>query len=154
MFQFLRPPSKSTIPFLTLFSFLLWFTLGRAFTWLFPNFYLTINDRHIHHYAYGIIMLSILAYIFLAYPLSRPTRLRGAVLLGIALGWAYDEFAMWITLEDIYYDRRNYDAIVIIALILLNLSYLPSFWAKWGKRLGRLFNILLLGLPKKFFGIK
>ncbi len=154
MLQFLRPPSQSTIPFLTLFSFLCWFVISRVFVHFFPGFYLTINDDHVHHFAYGIIMLSILAYVFLAYPLSRPSRLRGAILLGVALSWAYDEFAMWITLEDIYYDRRSYDAILIIVLIFLNLIYLPSFWAKWGKRLGKLVNILLLGLPKKFFGIK
>ncbi|MBU0578897.1 hypothetical protein KKE34_00555 [Patescibacteria group bacterium] len=152
--EFLRPPSKSTIPFLTLFSFLLWFVIGRIFTYYFPSFYLTVDDNHVHHFAYGIIMLSILSYTFLACPLSRSSRLRGAILLGIALAWAYDEFAMWLTLENIYYDRRNYDAILTISLILLNLIYLPSFWAKWGKRLGKLINILLLGLPKKILNIK
>ena len=99
-------------------------------------------------------MLSILAFIFLAYPLSRPLRLRASVLLGIALAWAYDEFAMWLLLQNLYHDSRNYDAILIITLILLNLTLFPSFWARWSKRLGKLLNILLLGLPKKILGIK
>lgn len=154
MFKSLRPPSQSTIPFLTLSAFLFWFVIARIFVYCFPNFYLTVGDNHVHHFAYGIVMLSILAYIFLAYPLSRSSRLRGAILLGIALGWAYDEFAMWISLEDIYYDRSSYDAILIITLIFLNLIYFPGFWAKWGKRLGKLIDLVLFGLPKKFFNIK
>jgi len=154
MFQFLHPPSESTIPFLTLSSFLCWFAIGRIFTHFFPNFYLTIGDNHIHHFAYGIIMLSILSYTFLAYQLSRSSRLRCAILLGIALSWAYDEFIMWLTLKNIYYDHRSYDAILTISLVFLNLIYFPGFWTKWGKRFGKLINILLLGLPKKFFNVK
>lgn len=153
MLQFLRPPSKSTIPFLTLSAFLFWFVADRVFTHYLPSFYLSVNGNHVHHFAYGIVMLSILGYVFIAYPLSRAMRLRGAILLGIALGWAYDEFAMWLTLEDVYYNRSNYDAILIITLILLNLIYLPGFWAKWGRRLGKLVNIILFGLPKKFLKI-
>lgn len=153
MFKLLKPQPHSTIPFLTLFSFLLWFVTARVFTHYFPNTFISFNDAHIHHYAYGIIMLSILAFSFLAYPPTRSGRLRGAVLLGISLAWAYDEFAMWIDLEDIYFDRRNYDAILTISLILLNAIYFPGFWSRWGKRLGKLINIIFLGIPNKIIKI-
>ncbi len=154
MFKLFRPPSQSTIPFLTLSSFLFWFLFIRGLTHYLPNFFLfETGNTHVHHFAYGIVLLSILAYIFLAFPLSRPARMRGAGWLGLALSMAYDEFAMWLTLEDIYYDHRNFDALLIITLLLLNLIYFPGFWAKWGKRLGKLLNIMLLGIPKKIFSI-
>lgn len=149
MFQKLRPPPGSTIPFLVLISFLLWFVIARIFTFLFPQTLIVVGSVHVHHFAYGIIMLSILAFIFLAYPLNHTARLRFAPLLGIALASAYDEFAMWLLLDNIFHDRRNFDAIVVVTLILLNAIYFPAFWTRWGTRLWHLINILLLGLPKK-----
>ncbi|KKT42695.1 MAG: hypothetical protein UW31_C0006G0115, partial [Candidatus Collierbacteria bacterium GW2011_GWA2_44_13] len=65
-------------------------------------------------------------------------RLKLAPLYGFALGVAFDEFAMWIQLDDIYKDRSTYDAILIITLILLNIVYFEDFWKKWGHRLGLL----------------
>jgi hypothetical protein len=70
------------------------------------------------------------------------------VLLGIALALAYDEFALWLLQGDFYHLRLNYDAIVIISLLIINTMYFQSFWLRWGKRLTRLLNILFLGLPR------
>jgi hypothetical protein len=75
-------------------------------------------------------------------------RLRLAVFYGIALGLAYDEFAMWLELEDIYHSRTNYDAIITISLILLNIIYFTDFWKRWGNRLNKLLLILLWQTPK------
>lgn len=147
----LKPNPDKTIPFLIMVSFLIWFLIARTYTTLFPQSVIMVNNVHVHHFAYGIIMLSIIAYIAVSYPLTRAWRLRISVLLGISLATAYDEFAMWLLLEDLHQDRRNFDAILIITLFFLNTIYFPSFWNRWGKRLGKLFNILLLGLPNKIY---
>lgn len=147
MFRFLRPPPDATIPFLVLVSFLIWFIFWRVYLYFIPPIFFTLNDAHIHHFAYGIILLSILAFVFLVYPMSHRARIRLAIPLGIALSLAYDEFAMWLLLEDAYTNRLNYDAIIIISLILLNTIYFPHFWARWGHRLNKLLNIIFLGIP-------
>jgi hypothetical protein len=65
------------------------------------------------------------------------------------MGMAYDEFAMWLELDNIYHDRRNYDAVVVISLILINVIYFSDFWKRWGGRIGRLFRFLIWRGPKR-----
>jgi hypothetical protein len=135
----LRPKTGKEIPFLIMISFLATFAISRAIVNFFPGFTLTnVRGTHVHHFAYGIILLVIVGYFLLTQPRSWKTRLKMSLLYGIGLGLAFDEFAMWIQLEDVYYDRATYDAIVIVATILLNIIYFEDFWKKWGYRLGKL----------------
>lgn len=148
MFKKLKPHPDGAIPFLVLTSFLVWLTLARIWTHFFPNSVITIKGIHVHHYAYGIVLLSLLAFIFLTFKLSHTWRLRFAPLLGLALASAYDEFAMWLLLENAHQDPRNLDAVVVVMLILLNAVYFQTFWKKWGTRLGKLFSLILFGTPR------
>jgi hypothetical protein len=144
----LKPKDNATIPFLVFISFLLWFLLTRLWTTFLPDTIILIRNVHVHHFAYGIIMLSILSFIFLAFDLPRLWHIRFAPLLGIALASAYDEFAMWLLLENTYGDRRSIDSIIVITLILLNSIYFQKFWKKWGLHLGKLFSIIIFGTPR------
>ena len=135
----LRPKTGKEIPFLILISFLATFALSRLITSLpFPNLYLKVRGTHIHHLAYGIFILGVSGFLSLVQERSPKTRLQLSILFGIGLGLAFDEFAMWIQLEDVYKDRSTYDAIVVISLLLLNIVYFDDFWKKWGHNLGRL----------------
>ncbi len=135
----LRPKTGKEIPFLILISFLATFALSRLITSLpFPNLYLKVRGTHIHHLAYGIFILGVSGFLSLVQERSPKTRLQLSILFGIGLGLAFDEFAMWIQLEDVYKDRSTYDAIVVISLILLNIVYFGDFWKKWGHHLGKL----------------
>lgn len=131
----LKPKVGKEIPFLILISFLFTFMASRITTFVFPDLFLNINDTHVHHFAYGIIILSLLCYFLLTSPRSDKLRLRASLLYGFALGLAFDEFAMWIQLEDVYHDRSTYDAITIITLFLLNVIYFEDFWKRWGHHL-------------------
>ena len=95
-----------------------------------------------HHFTYGIFILGIVGFLSLVLERTNKLKLQLAVLYGLGLGLAFDEFAMWIQLEDVYRDRSTYDAIVIIALLLLNIVYFSDFWKKWGHRLGLLLKRL------------
>ena len=140
----LRPKTGREIPFLIMISFLGTFIVSRLIVNYFPGFTLTeIRGTHVHHFAYGIVLLVFVGYFLLTQPRSRRSRLKMSLFYGIAIGLAFDEFAMWIQLEDVYYDRSTYDAIVIIAALLLNIVYFEDFWKKWGYRLG--------GLVKRIF---
>lgn len=147
----LRPNHDKTIPFLIFISFLVTFVLSRTITYLFPNlFFITRGGTHVHHLSYGIILLSLVGLISLSTNLSHKNKLRLSVVYGIALGLAFDEFAMWLELDNIYHDRRNYDAIMTISLIFLNIIYFDNFWRRWGYRLGKLLRIII-GTPKTVY---
>lgn len=138
----LRPKTGKEIPFLILISFLVTFAASRIFTGLFPNTLIVVRGVHVHHFAYGIFILGIVGFLSLVLERTNKLKLQLAVLYGLGLGLAFDEFAMWIQLEDVYRDRSTYDAIVIITLLLLNIIYFGDFWKKWGYRLDRLFKRL------------
>jgi hypothetical protein len=137
--RFLKPKGGKEIPFLVMVSFLSTFAISRAFLYIFPNFFLQVKTVHVHHFAYGIFLLAIIGYILLTQPRSPSTRLKISVFYGIALGMAFDEFAMWIQLEDSYWDRTNFDAVVTLSLLLANIVYFDDFWRKWGYRLKSFF---------------
>ena len=138
LWHYLHPKTGKEIPFLILVSFLTTFAISRLIVDLTPELTLKVRGTHVHHFSYGIILLVIIGYILLTQPRSSKTRLKLSLLFGVAVGLAFDEFAMWIQLEDSYYDRASYDAIVIITALLLNITYFEDFWKKWGYRLGKL----------------
>jgi len=144
-----KPKPDKGIPFLIFISFLSTFIISRSLIYFLPNLFLTVRGNHVHHFAYGIFLLSILGYLALTQDLGNKMRLRLAILYGIALGLAYDEFAMWLQLEDVYHSRTNYDAIMVIALILFNIIYFADFWKRWHTRFNKLTRILLWQTPKK-----
>ena len=140
VWRLLKPKTGKEIPFLIMLSFLGTFTLSRIVTFVFPEIFLKVRGIHVHHFSYGIFLLAILGYFLLTQPRTSKTRLRLSLFYGIALGLSMDEFAMWIQLEDNYYNRSSYDAIVLITLILLNIIYFEDFWKKWGYRLNNLYK--------------
>jgi len=147
----LKPQPGREIPFIIFLVFLLTFVTSRLLVLIFPQTSLYIKDTHIHHFTYGIILLSLTGYISIAAKLSYPNRLRLSIPYGIGLGLAFDEFAMWLQLENVYYSRTNYDAIIVISLILLNIVYFTDFWKKWGKRLNQLVKIIIITGPQSIF---
>lgn len=144
----LKPKGDKSIPFLVLIAFLITFLVSRLITFYLPHLSLEIRGVHIHHFSYGIILLSVLGLIMLNSELNYVNRLRLAVLYGIALGLAFDEFAMWLALDDIYRDRRSLDAMIIVTLILLSIIYADGFWRRWGSRLGFLLRLLFIKGPR------
>lgn len=123
-------------------SFLSTFLTSRAFIFLFPDIFVTIRGNHIHHFAYGIILLAISNLLLLTQPRTENFRLRLSIIYGISLGLAFDEFVMWTQLDEIYWDRTNIDAVAVVTLILLNIVYFDGFWRKWGHRLGKFLHLV------------
>ena len=133
--RLIKPKIGKEIPFLVMLSFLGTFVLSRMIVYYLPDIALKVRGVHVHHFAYGIFLLSIIGYLTLTQQITPKIRLRLAFLYGFALGLALDEFAMWIQLEDSYYDRASFDALVLVTLIFLNIIYFEDFWKKWGYRL-------------------
>lgn len=117
------------VNFWVFIAFLPTFITARFIVFHFPNFFLEVKDVHIHHLTYGIFLLSIVGLLSLNFN-SWKWKIANALMYGVGLALAFDEFAMWLHLEDAYWMRQSYDAIIILVAVLFNIVYLSSFWRK------------------------
>lgn len=85
---------------------------------LLPDFYIHLGETHVHHLNYGIFLLTgVGGYLLFARPEGHGLT-AASMLYGIGLGLTFDEFGMWLHLDDIYWQRASFDAVVVIAGIL------------------------------------
>lgn len=120
-------------------AFLSTFFLARLYVYLVlghlaPDLFVTIRGVHIHHFAYGFFILAAVGlYLLIKHPSPDSKTFHWvAWFYGIGLGLATDEFAMWFRLRDEYWVRQSYDAVIIVALGLLNIAYFRQLidWLK------------------------
>ena len=132
--------------FIILVSFLCTFVIVRAYVILatvgvIEDPYLYIRGYHIHHLNYGIFILAFAGILALFFQ-NKKNRLKIGVVYGIGLGLTFDEFGMWIKLEDDYWTRLSYDIVIIIGLTLASAVYFPSFWYKTFNGLKKKIDVL------------
>lgn len=79
------------------------------------------GGRHIHHLVFGIIGLLTIGFLTTGrHP--RPAGIRRilAVLYGVSAALTLDEFALWLNLEDVYWQRQgreSIDAAIVVAAL-------------------------------------
>jgi len=123
---------KKRVSFVVLVSFILTFIVVRtyvilAMTGIIDDPYIYIRGYHIHHLNYGIFILAIAGLMALVFQ-NEKNRLKIGALYGIGLALTFDEFGMWLRLEDDYWVRTSYDAIILISLFFISVVYFPSLW--------------------------
>lgn len=92
-----------------------------------PFGWVELGGRHIHHLVWGILILLIVGYAWLADAGSGATptsifvsRLL-AILYGVGAALTLDEFALWLNLADVYWSpqgRESIDAIILFGAAL------------------------------------
>ena len=110
--------------FLVLASFLATFVVIRAVTLAIRRGYgcfrdLRLAGHHIHHLVPGIVILLITGYLAIAVD-TQDARRTTALLFGVGAALTLDEFALWLHLEDVYWERRgrrSVDAVLIAAAL-------------------------------------
>jgi hypothetical protein len=118
---------RREIVFWILATFLPTFLVARTVVYLGIPVFIHVRGVHIHHLAFGIIVLAVAGYFALT--VQTPKRRDWiAALYGIGLALAFDEFGMWVLLRDDYWIRWSYDAILIIGVFLVNTVYFADFW--------------------------
>lgn len=117
------------VNFWILIAFLPTFVIARAIVYNFPSLFLEVRGVHVHHLTYGIFLLAIAGILSLNFT-SWKWKITNALLYGVGLALAFDEFGMWLHLEDNYWIRHSYDAIIILVAILFNIVYLSFFWRR------------------------
>lgn len=92
-----------------------------------PFHNLEMGGRHIHHMVWGILLLLLVGYGWLAEVgtgTGRSSRWAGRILslfYGIGAALTLDEFALWLNLRDVYWEREgraSIDAIVLFGALL------------------------------------
>jgi hypothetical protein len=129
IFHILIINKQQEVNFWILYSFLWTFIVSRLIVYNFPDLFINARGTHIHHYAYGILILAVVGFASL-HDLNQRAKRISAILYGIGLGLALDEFGMWIMLNDNYWVRRSYDAIFIVSTFLFSTVYFGYFWKK------------------------
>ncbi len=86
-----------------------------------------MNGRHIHHLVWGILLLLLIGYLWLLQigtGSDFSARLPGGItslLYGVAAALILDEFALWLNLSDVYWQRQgreSYEAMALFGGIL------------------------------------
>jgi hypothetical protein len=90
---------------------------------------------HIHHLVWGILLLLTMGYLGIAADLGSPWEELVAILFGIGMGLTLDEFALWLNLEDVYWQakgRQSIDAVIVatslLVIALLGLQFWIDVW--------------------------
>ena len=91
----------------------------------------TKSGTHIHHLVWGILLLLATGYAGIATDLGSPWLELVAVGFGIGMGLTMDEFALWLNLQDVYWQekgRQSIDAVIVTTTLLVIAVLGLQFW--------------------------
>jgi hypothetical protein len=109
----------------------------------------SMHGRHIHHLVWGIILLLLVGYAWLVeFGTGAPSSSHWSgrftsMLFGVAAALTLDEFALWLNLSDVYWEREGRESFEALALFggLLALGIFGrAFWRGIAKELGGVFS--------------
>ena len=118
----------------------------------------SVGGTHVHHLVWGIFAMMIFGYIGVVHQPESPWREIISVLFGIGVGLTLDEFALWLELKDVYWEkdgRKSVDAMVIVGCIAGLLTIGFASWVRLGDDVatGVLAGVGALGLVAIVVGL-
>lgn len=113
--------------FLSSLSFFISFAVVRGITYsirlgIGPFHDVSAGGKHVHHLVWGILLLLIVGYIWLlrvGSGMSRSSRVMSrltALLYGVGAALTLDEFALWLNLADVYWEREGRVSVDVVIL--------------------------------------
>jgi len=123
----LRRASKPNLSFIMLISFLASFAVARVFTAFFPSTVLVVRGYHIHHFWYGLALLTIGGWLGINYRDDHTERI-AAIIFGVGGGLVGDEIGLLITFGD-YYSELTYTFVIS----LLAFAFMVTLFKRHGK---------------------
>ena len=113
----------------------------RTSTWMIKNQVswwpgnVQVGGTHVHHLVWGIFAMMIFGYIGVVHEPDSPWREIVSVFFAIGMGLTLDEFALWLELKDVYWEkdgRKSVDAMIIAGSLAGVLTVGFSAWLKLG----------------------
>lgn len=105
-----------------------------------PNGGVIVGGVHIHHFAFGMVGLLLVGYVWLLLfafeekPRRRWFRLT-AIAYGVCAALILDEFALWLNLRDVYWQRQGRESVEALAAfagllmwVVLIAPFLRAIW--------------------------
>jgi hypothetical protein len=111
-----------------------------------PNGGIIVGGVHIHHFVFGMVGLLLLSYIWLSLFGSEDTPPRHwfrltAFAYGVCSALILDEFALWLNLRDVYWQRQGRESVEALAIfggvLLWGALIAPFARAVWRHLRGR-----------------
>jgi hypothetical protein len=99
----------------------------------------SVGGTHVHHLVWGICAMMIFGYVGVVHQPESPWREIVTVLFAVGMGLTLDEFALWVDLKDVYWEkegRKSVDAMIIAGCIAGLLLVGLSSWAKLADDVG------------------
>jgi hypothetical protein len=93
----------------------------------------SVGGTHVHHLVWGICAMMIFGYVGTVMQPDSPWREIVTVLFAIGMGLALDEFALWVELKDVYWEkegRKSIDAMIIAGCLAGALVVGFSAWVE------------------------
>ena len=92
-----------------------------------------VDGVHIHHEAFGIIGLILLSYVWLLlYAFEHEPKRRWfrvtAILYGVFTALILDEFALWLNLRDVYWQKQGRESVEALAIFAGFLLWAVLIW--------------------------
>ncbi|HLG94756.1 MAG TPA: hypothetical protein VKX49_00450 [Bryobacteraceae bacterium] len=97
----------------------------------------SLRGRHIHHLVWGIILLLLVGYTWLieigtgVLAVSQWSGRLTSMVFGVAAALTLDEFALWLNLRDVYWEREgreSFEALALFGGLLAIGVFGRSFW--------------------------
>jgi hypothetical protein len=111
----------------------------------------SVHGRHIHHLVWGIVLLLTVGYAWLLeLGTGEPSSLQWAgrltsMLFGVASALTLDEVALWLNLQDVYWEREgreSFEALALFGSLLALGVFGRNFWHGVVTELGRMLHIV------------
>lgn len=80
---------------------------------------ITIRGVHIHHQVFGIVTMFLAGLLIIATGADGTLLNLLALLFGIGVGLAFDEFALWLHLDDVYWSQKGRKSVDAVAWALV-----------------------------------
>ena len=119
------PSHKHSLSFLATLAFTAGFFGARGFHTVFPEVIVVAGGIHLHHFWYGLGMMTLAGWLGIAYNDEKRNRVY-AVIFGLGLGFVGDEVGLFLTFGD-YYTTLTFDIFVAAICYVVLVSLLLGF---------------------------
>ncbi len=98
--------------------------IARFLSYLSPrHFHVNVSGAHVHHYVFGIFILTVAGFLALVFKGPRAT-FGIALLYGLGVGLTYDEFGFWINPPFVRGVRFNSAGLLLVVAVFLLVALL------------------------------